>query len=45
MPLKPGRGRKPISTNIRILLLEGRPKKQAAAIAYDKAGRKTKKKR
>lgn len=47
MPLKQGRSQKVISTNIAELRRAGYPPKQAAAIAYDKAGKakKTNKKR
>jgi hypothetical protein len=46
MPLKPGRDKKTISENIATEIRAGKDPKQAAAIAYDKAGRsksKTKK--
>jgi hypothetical protein len=39
MPLKSGKGSKVISSNIAELIRSGRNKKQAAAIAYDKAGK------
>jgi hypothetical protein len=47
MPLKKGRSRKIIAENIAELIRSGRPRAQAAAIAFDKAGlsRKKRKKR
>lgn len=43
MPLKTGKDKKTIGGNIGKLISEGYPKKQAAAIAYDKAGKSKKK--
>lgn len=42
MPLKKGSSRKVISANIRTEVKAGRPVKQAAAIAYRKAGKSRK---
>jgi len=42
MPLKAGKSRKTVATNIRELVVSGYAPKQAAAIAYDKAGKKKK---
>lgn len=40
--LKEGKSKKVISENIAIEINSGRPKKQAAAIAYSKAGKSKK---
>ncbi len=47
MPLQKGRSKKVVSHNIKKLIEEGYPQKQAVAISLDKAGkgRKSKKKR
>jgi hypothetical protein len=39
MPLKKRPGKKAVSSNIRTLMHEGRPQKQAIAIALSKAGK------
>jgi hypothetical protein len=43
MPLRKGSSKKAISKNIGTLIKEGRPPKQAVAIAMDKAGKSSKK--
>jgi uncharacterized protein YdaT len=43
MPLRKGRSKKAISKNISTLMREGRPQKQAIAIAMSKAGKSKRK--
>ena len=43
MPLKSGKSKKVISDNIAIEVRAGKPKDQAIAIAYSKAGKSKKK--
>lgn len=44
MPLKPGKSKRTVSSNIRELRRAGKPQKQAVAIALDKARKKPRKK-
>jgi len=45
MPLKPGKSKATVSSNIRTEIAAGKPKNQAIAIALSKAGLSKKKKK
>ena len=45
MPLKKGKSKKTIARNIRTEIRAGKPRKQAIAIAFSKAGKSRKKRK
>jgi len=45
MPLKKGSGKKTISANIKTEIAHGKPRRQAIAIALQRAGKSNKKKK